>query len=241
MAKKIDITGEKYGRLTAIKEVEQIKTKRRYLCKCDCGNSATISGTLLRRREAVSCGCQKTAQIKHARSVLLTEETVDGVQVPRLTQKVRSDSSTGYKGIRRRDRNGKVYYEAYITVKGKRISAAPKKTLEESVDARRQLEEEYHKPYIEALGERKMSNNEWTGTGVWSGWKIIDGHLISPDGRKYAPGDIVGMYNQADLARTLGVTKAAIQDRIKRGTLPPFDEGKKWRYETIKHLFEPKS
>lgn len=86
-----------------------------------------------------------------------------------------------------------------------------------------------------------MSSNEWTGTGVWSGWKIVDDYLVSPDGRKYAPGDIAGMYNQADLARALGVTKSAILDRKNRGTLPPFDEGKRWRYETIKHLFEPKS
>lgn len=86
-----------------------------------------------------------------------------------------------------------------------------------------------------------MSSNEWTGTGVWSGWKIVDDYLVSPIGQKYTPDDIVGTYNQTDLARALGVTKAAIQDRIKRGTLPPFDEGKTWRYETIKHLLESKS
>lgn len=81
-------------------------------------------------------------------------------------------------------------------------------------------------------------SNEWTGTDVWAGWQITEGLLVSPTGRKYTPEDIEPRaYTQADLAKALGVTRGAIADRIRRGTLPPFDEGKKWRYETIKHLF----
>ncbi|QQE75237.1 helix-turn-helix domain-containing protein [Brevibacillus composti] len=81
--------------------------------------------------------------------------------------------------------------------------------------------------------------SEWTGTGTWTGWQIVGGNLISPTGRKYGPSDIEPeYYSQADLAKALGVTRGAIADRIRRGTLPPFDVDKTWRYETIKHLFE---
>ena len=155
-ANLIDLTGKRFGSLVVVGRNGRTSTDSAlWLCKCDCGRDVTVSGTLLRRGDAVSCGCQKPAQAENARSILLTEKSVDGVQVPLLTKKVRSDSSTGYKGIRRRERNGKVYYDAYITVKGKRISAAPKKTLDEAVEERRRLEEQYHKPYIEALGVLK--------------------------------------------------------------------------------------
>lgn len=84
--------------------------------------------------------------------------------------------------------------------------------------------------------------NEWTGTGVWAGWRITDGSLNSPTGRVYNPDDIEpAVYNQTELAKALGVTRGAIADRIRRGTLPPFDVGKTWRYDTIKHLFDTKS
>lgn len=76
-------------------------------------------------------------------------------------------------------------------------------------------------------------------TGVWEGWEITPDALISPMGRKYKPEEIEQeWYTQADLARALGVTRAAIGDRMRRGTLPPFDRDKMWHYTTIKHLFE---
>lgn len=43
-------------------------------------------------------------------------------------------------------------------------------------------------------------------------------------------------YTQSDLARALGVSRGAIAGRISRQTLPPFDDGLTWRYDTIKHL-----
>jgi hypothetical protein len=75
-------------------------------------------------------------------------------------------------------------------------------------------------------------------SGAWSGWRITDRALISPSGREFKPEDIEPeWYTQADLARALGVTRGAIADRIRRGSLPPFDEGKTWRAETLRHLF----
>lgn len=90
----------------------------------------------------------------------------------------------------------------------------------------------------------------WTGTGIWEGWRITTDHpassygqpvLVDPDGNAYGPGDIRKRIYQADLARQLGITRGAIQDRVKRGTLPPFDgydEGGRgyWHIGTIKHL-----
>lgn len=86
-------------------------------------------------------------------------------------------------------------------------------------------------------------NSEWIGKGVWEGWRLTTEHsassygqpvLVSPTGCAYGPGDIEpSKYTQSDLARVLGVTRGAIADRIRRGTLPPFDEPGIWYRETI--------
>lgn len=53
MPKFIDITGEKYGRLTAIKYMKHQK----WLWRCDCGNYKVIKTSLVKRGETKSCGC----------------------------------------------------------------------------------------------------------------------------------------------------------------------------------------
>lgn len=57
MGKVIDLTGQKFGRLTVI-EYRGIKnTFAQWLCKCDCGNSVEVIGRSLRTGNTRSCGC----------------------------------------------------------------------------------------------------------------------------------------------------------------------------------------
>lgn len=72
----------------------------------------------------------------------------------------------------------------------------------------------------------------WTGNGIWRGWRLTTDHsassygqpvLVDPEGTAYGPGDIRKRIYQADLARELGVTTAALRGRIDRGTLPAYD------------------
>lgn len=56
--KRIDLTGEKFGRLTAIKFVGTNKEKRAmWECKCECGARVTVCGKSLRSGNTKSCGC----------------------------------------------------------------------------------------------------------------------------------------------------------------------------------------
>lgn len=56
-----DITGNRYGMLVAIKEVEVVKKKSKWLYKCDCGNKKIIWRHTVTDGSTVSCGCyQKT-------------------------------------------------------------------------------------------------------------------------------------------------------------------------------------
>lgn len=58
MPKIIDLTGQKFGRLTVIKYVGKDKHHfAHWLCRCDCGNEKTINSNALRSGVTISCGC----------------------------------------------------------------------------------------------------------------------------------------------------------------------------------------
>lgn len=53
-----DLTGQKFGRLTAVKFVGQSAEKRAlWECLCDCGNTIIVPGKSLRTGNTKSCGC----------------------------------------------------------------------------------------------------------------------------------------------------------------------------------------
>lgn len=56
MSRFIDLTNQKFGRLTVIKRVDQ-KTPIRWLCQCECGNFKEVYATHLRSGNTRSCGC----------------------------------------------------------------------------------------------------------------------------------------------------------------------------------------
>lgn len=58
MGTKLNLVGQKFGRLTVIRE--NGKTKQgdyKWHCKCDCGNEKTYVGMRLRLGKTKSCGC----------------------------------------------------------------------------------------------------------------------------------------------------------------------------------------
>ena len=57
MNKFNDITGERFGYLTAIKKVGFKNKSTLWECKCDCGNTTIVQYTNLKKGRTVSCGC----------------------------------------------------------------------------------------------------------------------------------------------------------------------------------------
>ena len=56
MPQFIDLTGERFGRLTVLKrDMSQKRTV--WICKCDCGNTKSVQSTHLRSGATTSCGC----------------------------------------------------------------------------------------------------------------------------------------------------------------------------------------
>lgn len=60
MPKIKDITGQRFGRLTAIKITGKTQDRKTlWLCRCDCGSELITAGKSLRTGNTKSCGCLK--------------------------------------------------------------------------------------------------------------------------------------------------------------------------------------
>lgn len=65
MGKIIDITGQKFGKLTVIENVGKIDGRRyHWRCICDCGNEKILEGSVLRSGNTKSCGCNRSIGLK---------------------------------------------------------------------------------------------------------------------------------------------------------------------------------
>ncbi len=67
MGKFIDLTGQKFGRLTVIKRVENTDDGRiKWLCLCECGKKIIVQAGSLKGGNTKSCGCFHKEQAKNA-------------------------------------------------------------------------------------------------------------------------------------------------------------------------------
>lgn len=86
MRKIIDLTGQKFGRLTAIKRVGSSKNKSAlWLCKCDCGNEIIATSNNLRNGNTQSCGCLAT----EIRRKLCTKHNMRNTRIYRTWKSIR--------------------------------------------------------------------------------------------------------------------------------------------------------
>lgn len=65
MGKLIDLTGQKYGRLTVIERAGRTAhgEHAKWVCLCECGNVTTVIGKNLRNGNTTSCGCAHKEQM----------------------------------------------------------------------------------------------------------------------------------------------------------------------------------
>ncbi len=61
--KTVDLVGQKFGRLTVLKQAiysEGIRKGKIYwLCRCDCGKTISVLSSCLKRGGTLSCGCYR--------------------------------------------------------------------------------------------------------------------------------------------------------------------------------------
>lgn len=62
MPRKIDLTGQRFGRLVVLQEAGHNRSKKtRWICRCDCGAAVTTCTAYLRNGDTTSCGCGATS------------------------------------------------------------------------------------------------------------------------------------------------------------------------------------
>ena len=57
--RKLDLAGQRFGKLTVLAPAENIGTRTAWLCRCDCGTEITVTTQRLRNGQCTSCGCDK--------------------------------------------------------------------------------------------------------------------------------------------------------------------------------------
>lgn len=64
MGKVKDLSGQKFGRLTVLRRVDNGSRLAEWLCLCDCGKTVVKKGTLISRGYVKSCGCLQREQAR---------------------------------------------------------------------------------------------------------------------------------------------------------------------------------
>ena len=60
----LDLTGQKFGKLTAVEFTDKLSNDTSYLwkCQCECGNTIECSVEALKSNKIISCGCEKRSK-----------------------------------------------------------------------------------------------------------------------------------------------------------------------------------
>lgn len=69
MPKVIDLSGQRFGRLTVIAQAGKMQNGRiAWKVVCDCGNETVVSGHELKQNRTKSCGCSRKKKDSHSHS-----------------------------------------------------------------------------------------------------------------------------------------------------------------------------
>lgn len=148
--KKVNLMGQRFGRLTVLAPAENIGTRTAWLCRCDCGREVIKKTLYLRDGRVKSCGCLGRPGI----GKYLTY--IDGTCVEMLQAKnVRRNNTSGVPGVDWWA--GKQRWRASICFQGKRHYLGSYARFEDAVKARRQAELAYHDKFLEEYAKTSPS------------------------------------------------------------------------------------
>lgn len=148
--KKLDLTGQRFGRLTVLEPAANIGPRTAWRCRCDCGEETTVITQRLRSGRQTSCGCDKEYFGKLSCEIARANLTyIDGTCVEMIrTRPVRSNNTSGVTGVEWVTR--KQRWRATIHFKGKRRYLGCYEKFEDAVRARKQAEENVFEPFLAA-------------------------------------------------------------------------------------------
>lgn len=155
-----DITGRRFGQLTALAATDARDAKGNVVwrCRCDCGKETDISYNVLLYTNVISCGCRRQAH-NQAINTYLTH--VDGTSLEMLrSEKIPKNNTTGVKGVYRF--RGK--YIAKIVFQKKQYVLGTYDTVAQAAQVRREAEEAINQTAVahyQKWEERAKADPDW--------------------------------------------------------------------------------
>ena len=144
--KKLELTGQRYGRLVVLRQAENIGKRTAWLCRCDCGNEVVVRTNRLRSGHTTSCGCKGPGGTPGVGLPGLTY--VEGTCLEMLRAKtVRSNNTSGVPGVDWLTAKGR--WRASICFKGKRYYLGSYSVFADAVKTRKQAEAELHDKFVD--------------------------------------------------------------------------------------------
>jgi hypothetical protein len=190
--KAVDITGEKFGKLTAIKrngfDLSPSRKHVKWDCKCECGNNVNVRLNALKSGGTRSCGCLMIGNVKHGFSKTVEYETWSRIKARCMNKNHPDYYLYGARGIKVCDRWDA--FENFLLDMGSR----PENT---SIDR------------IDVNGNYEPSNCRWADLKVQSRNKRTN-RFYELNGLKMC---------MADWAKHLGISFATLDERLKKWSL----------------------
>ena len=146
--KKLDLTGQRFGKLIVVEAADNIGNRTAWRCHCDCGNDTVVKTVHLRDGHTKSCGC--TAPLNR-----LT--FVDGTCVEMIrANTIRSSNRSGAVGVHWDTR--KQLWRASICFKGRRYYLGRYEKFSDAVTARKRAEAELHDAFLKEFDLREKKS-----------------------------------------------------------------------------------
>lgn len=158
---KKDISGRRFGRLTALHPTDRrdVHGVIYWVCQCDCGNQTEVPASNLVNGTCKSCGCLRKENQDKIQDRL---HRVDGTCIEFLEKrKKRRDNKSGFRGVYQ-GKNGR--YRVSIGFQGRRIYLGMYDDFDNAVEARLEAEKNIYGEFLDGYHKwekRADSDPEW--------------------------------------------------------------------------------
>lgn len=149
---RIDLTGQRFGRLVAIKDAGYAKFHSRvWECWCDCGNTTFVNVKALKSGHTKSCGCALSQLARKnacdLRKWVHDNDLKEHTKLSSLSQSISSNNTSGVKGVHWN--SARKMWVAQLEFQRVKVLHSEFTKKEDAIKARREAEEKYFKPILE--------------------------------------------------------------------------------------------
>lgn len=159
-----DITGEKFGKLTALEKTNERSSNGSVIwkCICECGNAKNVSLKHLTKDTTISCGCMtEPAYLNNFNKAIeknRKENFVEGTNIHSISRTApKSNNTSGVPGVTWVKNRKK--WSARITFQGKTYNLGTFVNKESAIQVRKEAEDKIFGEFLEWYFARKQKEH----------------------------------------------------------------------------------